>query len=251
MQWSWIIAAIFLPLFPLSGVFVKILGNISNARMRAAILLIWPQFALFFINSAEAAQNIPLWLQIWAAVTALLYAFRTLVLRDVTLWTGYIAVSCWSLAWLVLTEKSPQSLTLYLLGFSLPLSLMALLRGELEQRFEAAYSGLVTGLAVSLPKMAGLLVMAVLAITATPIFPGFFSLLGLIIGLTDTTPWLAVGVLLVWFLWAWSGMRLLQGLLTGESSERQLDDMNYATAGFYLFLMVCLGVFGLYSARGF
>ena len=66
---------------------------------------------------------------------------------------------------------------LYALGFSAPLVLLALLSAGLEKRFGAAYTDLYGGLAQSIPRFSGVLVVVILAAIATPLFPGFFILL--------------------------------------------------------------------------
>jgi len=248
MSIAWVIAALFLPLFPLSMGFVLLLNKIPSSTARALLLLVWPQASLLILHGADF--SVPGWLQAWAVSTALLYAFRALVLRDVGLWIAFMAVSCWSLGWLMFSPHNSLSVSLYLLGFSLPLALMAVLHGELLGRFESAYAGLITGLAATLPKLAGLLGVTVLAITATPVFPGFFSLLDLLLLQIEQSVWRAMLVTVVWFLWAWSGMRLLMGLLTGEGSDRIRHDLSYFNAAVYLLVLLALAVFGLFLARG-
>ena len=122
---------------------------------------------------------------------------------------------------------------------------MALLGAELERRFGAAYLGLYNGLAHSIPRFSGILVLVVLAIIATPLFPTFFAMLSLIIKTMPGAPLLATGVGIVWLLWSWAGARLLQGLIVGPQ-HNAVADLSLANMWLYIVVLAGLVIAGVY-----
>lgn len=99
------------------------------------------------------------------------------------------AVSSWSLLWIPWYQGVPvPMLHFYAFGFSMPLVLLAMLIAGLERRFGAAYAGLYGGLGCILPRLSGVLVFVVLAITATPVFPAFFAMLSIIVQALPVAP---------------------------------------------------------------
>jgi NADH:ubiquinone oxidoreductase subunit 4 (subunit M) len=101
--------------------------------------------------------------------------------------------------------------------FSLPLVLMVMLVSELEKRYESAYAGIVSGIAQAQPRLSGMLVMVTLAVIGSPVFPSYFSMLHNITGAIAAQPMLAAGTAVVWLMWSWSAIRLLQELLVGPA----------------------------------
>ncbi|MCB1736363.1 MAG: hypothetical protein H6981_00170 [Gammaproteobacteria bacterium] len=243
----YLLAALFLPLFPLSMAFNQLAARTRQPLVRAVLLLIWPQLGIGLI--ALAALPPPAWFRVWALVTAALYAYRAIALRDVGLWIGFIATSAWSLVWL--GGAVPAELALQALAFSAPLVLLSLLTGDLERHFGAAHTRLQLGLASVAPRYALALVMAILAAVATPVFPNFFTILATISspvagGDMGLSP-LVIGsvVALVWLLWSWSGIRLLQGIVVGVGRERAVADMSRARARAYAIGYLILAGAGL------
>ena len=91
----------------------------------------------------------------------------------------------------------------------------------IEKRCGAAYAGLSGGLATRFPRLSGLLVLTLLAAVATPPFPGFFAMLGLLQG-ASTEP----AILFIWLLWGWAAIRLMQGFLSGSNEPHAVDDVG-------------------------
>lgn len=239
-----ILAGLFLPLFPLSMVFNGLFNRV-NAKLRLALLLIWPQIGLAIAFSTGI--EIPGWIIGWALLTAILYGFRALVLRELNLWVGFIATSVWSILWLVFNTEGVtlSGLAFYALGFSIPLVLLVLLSGELEKRFGAAYTGLYNGLAETMPRLSWVIALVVLAIIATPLFPSFSALLAAMLNVAGASFMLALMLALAWFIWGWAGARLIQGLLIGEDGSAAVVDMSKGKAlayGGVLLVMVYFGV---------
>ena len=246
-EFDWLVIALFLPLFPFSAIFVLAYKKLPGIWLKSLMLLVWPQVGLLAMGTD---MSFPDWLPLWALLTSLLYAFRSLVLRDVNLWIGYIAVSCWALMWMVLPSHSLQQLQLTLLGFSLPFALMLLRGGELHQRFGAAYCGLHGGIVKMLPRLSTLFVFGVLAVIATPVFPGFFAMLIVLFEQVVVSPLNALLLIVIWFFWTWSGMRLIQQLVAGEPVQSQFEDVSSARAMGYGVFLLLLALLGIRAAGG-
>ncbi|MDZ7662286.1 hypothetical protein [Thiohalophilus sp.] len=243
---SYLLIGIFLPLFPLSVGFNFMLGRSRSALLRIVLLLLWPQIGLTLLQTLDSP--LPNWIVPLALFTAALYALRTLALRDVGQWSGFLATSAWALLWIAAQGDVPAlELHLFALGFSAPLVLLALLGAGLERRFGAAYTGLYGGLAESIPRFSTILVLVVLAIIATPLFPTFFIMLATLVQAVAVTPLVAVAVVLVWLLWSWAGARLLQGLIVGPAGDDEVIDLNRFTTGAYALALTLLMVSGLYG----
>ena len=240
-----IVVGLFLPLFPFSMAFNAVFERVKRPLLRSVLLLAWPQIGLLALTTHSA--SIPSWLLGWALLTSLLYAFRLLAMREIGRWTGFLATSAWALLWLpAYTGSHPSQLWSFAAGFSVPLIFLTLLAQSLERHFGAAYTGLYGGLARSMPRFAGVLVVSVLAATATPLFPAFFAMLHTLIA---SQPGPAVALATIWLIWSWAAARLLQGLIVGTAEPTPELDLGiratwgYATglAGLVLVGLILIG----------
>jgi len=244
-SYIWVFAALFLPLFPLSMVFNAVYQRISMPFLRFILLIIWPLPGIWILQKLSAP--LPEWLMYFALATALLYAFRAVAVKEVGMWNGFLATSAWSLCWIIfIASNGDEELSFHILAFSLPLALMSLLVGEIVHRYESAYAGIVSGLAQSQPRLSGVIIIVMMAAIASPLFPGFFSMLQIITSLVMTYPVLAAGLLLLWLIWSWSGIRLIQELLVGPALPIQYRDISRARAMAYGVLIVLLLFSGLF-----
>ena len=209
----WVIV-FFLPVFPATLLFSYLYRRLSDPRQRAAMIVLWPQLGVLLLWLFQP--QIPAWLG-WAALfSAAFYGFRALVLKGLDAWAGFMALSLLPLAWLLPSEAVGSVLGhVMMLLVTLPLAVLVLLAAEISDRYGAAYLGLTPGLLAEYPRLTGLLVTTLLAVLATPPFPAFFVMLGL---LTEVGVSVAVGLLLVWYLWGWSGVRVFQQLAMGEEA---------------------------------
>lgn len=242
----YIVAGLFLPLFPLSMVFNGLYSKLSHPVARALLLLVWPQLGLWLLLTANGAP--PPWFLFWALSTALLYSLRALALRELGLWTCFIATSAWALLWIPLqgTHTATQ-MQLHGLGFSAPMALLALLGAGLERRFGAAYAGLCGGLAQTIPRFAAVLVIVILAVIATPLFPAFATMLSTIVVAAPMAPLITLGVAAVWLLWSWAGARMLQGLIVGPRGNCEGSDLSLSATWGYAAVLALLLLGGLYG----
>lgn len=240
-----LVVGIFLPLFPMSMVFNAILDGIKHGWLRALLFIAWPLCGLFIVLNSEL--NMPDWLLPLVLFTSVLYALRMLSLREVNQWNGFLATSLWSLIWLPVMQDIPAGLLYsYAISMSVPLVLLVLLSAGLEQRYGVAYTGLYGGLARTIPRFAGVLVIVVVAAIATPLFPTFFIMLDMVVKTISVSPYAAMVLLLIWLLWSWAGARLIQGLIVGRASNEKIADLDSTAIGFYSTVLLALIVAGIY-----
>lgn len=242
---SWIVAALFLPLFPLGMVFNALFQRIRIVWLRVALLLAWPLPGVWILQTVTPV--IPDWIVYWALFSAALYGFRAVVVKEVGVWTGFLATSAWALSWIALEfGVTLHELVLHAFAFSLPLSLLVILVAEVEKRYESSYAGIISGLAQAQPRLSGLFVVAMLAVIGSPLFPAFFTMLDTVTHTFTALPAIAVGVVMVWLLWSWSGVRLLQELLVGSGSQVRHADISQGVTTIYGSSLVMLVIAGLY-----
>lgn len=245
---SLLLAAFFLPLFPMSIVFNFVFQRASSAWIRVPVLLVWPLPGLWLLESDSS--QIGDTLVLWALLTSILYSFRTVVVKELSVWTGFIATSAWSLLWTaVYLGARFDDLMMHAFAFSLPLALLAILVARLERQYESAYAGVVTGLAQEQPRMTGLFVVVMLAVIGSPLFPSFFSLLSNINNVVMVMPSIAFAIVLVWLLWSWSGIRLLQELVVGDPAVIQYEDISQSMAMLFILSFFLLVAGGLYMSE--
>ncbi len=238
--------AVFLPLFPFSVVFNALFEHFSHPLWRSAMLLGWPLIGIYLLP--VDMQSLPDWITIWASVTTILYGFRLIAIRDMGLWIGFLATSAWCLLWISIhAGMSINWLYWSALGFSVPLIMLVMIAAHIETWFGAAYTGLYGGLAVTMPRLSGVLVFAMLAATATPVFPSFFIMLRNIVG---STPGIVAVMLAVWLLWTWAGAHLIQGLVVGSGAGEQVQDISKGLTWLYVLLIVVLLLLGFYIMGG-
>ncbi|EXJ15178.1 hypothetical protein [Imhoffiella purpurea] len=242
-----LMVGLFLPLFPFSMVFNRLFARLDAPGPRIGLLLLWPQIGILALTAL--GEPPPAWILWWAVATAALYALRALSVRDLGIWTGFMATSAWSLLWPAAALATPRPdlavLIIQGLGLSLPLMLLAWLTAWLEDTFGAAYAGVCGGLGAALPRLSLLLTLAILAAVATPAVPGFFTLLSTSLQALTVMPGLALPILTVWLLWAWGGARILGGFIPGPACETQGPDLNgahFRRLGLALVVLVAIGM---------
>lgn len=260
-----LLIGLFLPLFPLSMVFnllmEKMPGGMAGSIPRSALLLLWPQIGVLLLGQTDLAslawsedeqnQGLVTTLSALSIGTALLYAFRSLSMRELEVWIGYVATASWGLLWIVVFAGLPlEQLQLFALGFSVPLVMLNMLAGGLVARYGAAYIGLYQGLALSIPRFAGVFVAVLLTVMATPLAPGFFIFVFLVMALTPDHLTLSVVLFLVWLLLNWAGIRIIQGLMVGNESPDPPEDLSMSATWAYSLGLALVVLAGLYLLGG-
>jgi NADH:ubiquinone oxidoreductase subunit 4 (subunit M) len=243
---AYLVAAVFLPLFPASMLFNRVFAVIGNTWLRMGLLVVWPQLGLLAL--AASGETPPVWLVNWAVLTACLYAFRALALRDLGLWTAHMATSAWALIWAVaMFGGDTTARVLQAVAFSVPFVLLTWLASRIKAACGAAYAGTCGGLAQTLPRLSTMLVLTLLAAIGTPLFPAFFSLLATVTRALTVAPGIALLILLAWLLWAWAGARMTHGMVVGPGSAEAGPDLGIAAALAPGILLVGLAVAGVTS----
>lgn len=235
---SLLLVAVFLPVFPLSIVFNALFSRLRNPLARALLLLGWPMPGIFLYQ--WLAPQVPQWVVPLVLLSAALYAFRLLAMREVGTWTGYLATSIWACLWLPLLQGDSNT-AWYSIWFGVPLGVLALLVGGLERRYGAAYTDLYGGLAQTIPRFSGVFVVTVLAVVATPLFPAFLGMLHIVVA---AQPGVAITLVLLWAFWSWAGMRLLQGMIVGDPSEEAIEELSLPITWGFAALMLLLTLAG-------
>ena len=234
-----LVAALFLPLFPLSMLLNGLLSRLKSPLARFLITLLWPQIGIFLLHAAK--QPVPEGFVTWSLASSGFYALRLLTVRDLGLWAGFLASSAVALVWI--SSESDRHLLAFWL--SLPSALLFLLSGAIEKRCGAAYAGLSGGLATRFPRLSGLLILTLLAAVATPPFPGFFEMLGLLQGAN-----IAPAILFIWLLWGWAGIKLAQGFQSGSDESGPVNDIGKGATLMFACLLGTVVVASLYLKGG-
>jgi len=216
-----ILVALFLPLFPLSVLQNLVLARLHAPAGRAVLILLWPQLGVTLLQVLQP--EVPAWVVAWALLSAAFYALRLLTVRDLALWSGFLASSALALTWILAARSVDEpALRMFVFWLSLPPAMLVLLTGPLVRRLGAAYAGLFAGLAEGQPRLAVVLTAVTLSTVATPPFPGFFAMLDLLRGLGIEA---ALAVLGIWLVWGWAASRIVQGFVTGYGREVSATDL--------------------------
>lgn len=236
-----LLALILLPLFPLSMLFNAGL-QVLPVWLRVPVLLAFPAAGAWLLNqAAPPPEQYILPLQLLAAFTALLYAWRLLSVQEVFIWARLQATSVWPLVWLAwLHGLHGKTLLFVALAMTIPAAVLMILGSGLSSRFGGAYLGLRGRIGPAFPRLTLAWVVTLLAALAAPPFPGFFAMLAV---LQQIPVGLAAVVLAVWLLWSWAAALLWQHGLFGREWPRPAGtvDLSYG-AGLGLMLTAVAAV---------
>lgn len=211
-----LLAAMSLTLFPVSLAIAALLDRLSGP-WRAAMLALWPLPGALALAGLDSRP--PDWLIALAMLSALFHAWRGLGAADAREWLSLVALSAWPMLWA--GAQPPDMAVAQALALGLPLAAASLVVDAIERHFGAAHAALDLRLAHEAPRLAGLFFVAVLAATAMPLSPSFFAVLSLVAGQGGGNALTSLALLGVWFLWSWSGARLVHGLVPGASRRVQ------------------------------
>lgn len=224
----WVLTAIFVPLFPLSWISNRLLAILPAGSAQGFAVLVLPQLGIELLHRIPPVLFYPALVRhgimVMATVSALLYAVRALSARELGVWTRLVLCSGLATVWLGWSVGAPVAvLRLMALGWGLPAAVALYLTGILVRRAGGAYVGLHGGLVAVMPRMTASLVLAVLALTVTPVFPAFFMLWK---GFGSVpVAWVPFWLPLI-FLWGWAAGRLFQDLLFGDYRGEPVADIG-------------------------
>jgi hypothetical protein len=229
-----LLASILLPLFPLSLLFNAGLQALPIWMRVPALLALPAAGALLLGQTTVPPAPLATALQIVAAFTALLYAWRLLTVQEVFIWARLQATSAWPLVWLAwLHGMSGVALVLVALAVTIPAAVLTILGFSLSRRLGGAYIGLRGRIGPVFPRLTGAWVGALLAALAAPPFPGFFAMLAV---LQQIPAGLVAVVLAVWLLWSWAAAVLWQHGLFGDEWPRAAGTVDLSRSGAALWL---------------
>lgn len=228
MEWlELVLVGMLLPVFPASVVFNAVIRWTPTGWGKAAAMILLPEVGVALLPSISSAR-VPLvhsrgWI-VLVAFSALLYAFRAISVREISIWARLMATSGLGLVWIFeATHRGRDVMAVAVLAWSVPAALLLVLAGLLTERSGGAYLGLQGGLARVVPRISSLATLSALALVATPLFPSFFALLHVIGVLRLFWLWPLLLVLLVW---GWSLGGFLQQLLFGSYSGERFPDLG-------------------------
>ncbi|WP_291511689.1 hypothetical protein [Acidithiobacillus sp.] len=247
-----VFAAFLVPLFPLSWVFNRLLDSLPMTTARALAVLALPQLGLLLLQYGVAPWALTdpqrRALVALAIFTALFYAFRALSARDLFIWTRLNLSAGLAVIWIAWAMGTAiPVLQILALTWSVPAALLTLLSGALAARLGGSYLGLMGNLVEPLPRLTASIVLTVLALLATPVFPSFFVLFGTAMQLPLS--WI-LPLLLLLPLWGWSCGRLFQDLLFGAYRGEAVEDLSLLSSLMVFLVLSGLLVLGLYGSGG-
>lgn len=228
MEWVKLaVASVLLPVFPSSLVFNILISRAPTSWGKAAAVVLLPAVGVWLVTSVPSAR-LPLvhsggWI-VLVLFSAVLYAFRAISVREISIWARLMATSGLSLLWILdVARRGEHTMAVAVLAWSVPAALLLVLAGLLAKRTGGAYLGLQGGLASVAPRMSSLLTLSALALVATPLFPSFFALLQVLGQLKLSWLWPLLALLLIW---GWSLGNFLQQLLFGPYRGERFSDLG-------------------------
>lgn len=237
-----VIATMLLALFPFSMVFLALYDRLSGS-VRSVLLLLWPLPGALALAASET--EAPVWLVAWAMLSAVLHAWRGLGACDAREWLGLTAASAWPL--LFAGGALDSRAAVVAIGFGLPLLAANIVLDAVERRYGAAHAALDLRLASEAPRLAGLFVVTVLAAAALPVSPSFFAMFSLFGGREGDPVLTPLALLGVWFLWSWSGARLIHVIVPGARRRTAGDlDLTAARMSMAVAALALMGIAGLF-----
>ncbi|WP_457600246.1 hypothetical protein [Hydrogenivirga sp.] len=221
-----LILALLFPTFPLSLPVSFTLQRFG--KLRSFLIMLLPILG-FFLYSYLGKPAFPQW-ALWIGMgSSLLYAFRALSVKSLKRWLVYHYVSVFSLMWIFLSRAEVN--LVFVAGTALVFLSLSLLTGVLESIFGTTNPSFLRGLGAASPVLSFILVVSVLLSVALPTSSLFFSLLASSL-LLKIPEFLLLAC--IWFLWGWSGLRLISSLITGSPRP----DLSYEGVDAKTFLLL-------------
>ena len=234
-----LVAGLFLPLYPLSILPNALLqGQVDGVThpsskwrrgpvFKSLLVMLFPAIGVgcVLLGSAGLAPQegrLPAVFGLWGGFTSVLYAFRLLTAKDGVIWISHLFSSALALIWVGIAYGVDPVLPA--IGLSVSLIPLIIMLEQLTARFGIARSGLYPGLCFSMPLFAHLFIPAVLAAIAVPFSPSFFAVAALAFGgVAADEVAVLLPICLSWLLWTWAGVNLLTGIVWGVPR----DDLSY------------------------
>jgi NADH:ubiquinone oxidoreductase subunit 4 (subunit M) len=261
---SFLLAGLFLPLYPLSivaNLFLKrqspLEGSdpLAGPAVKALAIVLMPLAGVALVTlglslAGDSAVRLTAGFAVWGGLSSVLYAFRLLSARDGKIWIAQLYCSALALVWIAIPQGLPPLLPA--VGLALSLLPLTVLLSYLTKRFGIARVGLYPGLSSRMPVFSALFVAAVLVAVAVPFSPGFFAIADLAFGGVSANELVTlVPISLSWLLWTWAGVNLMTGIVFGTPrDDLAYVDLDRRAAVLHGAGMLLLSLFGIFLVEG-
>jgi hypothetical protein len=160
---SFLLAGLFLPLYPLSivaNLFLKrqspLEGSdpLAGPAVKALAIVLMPLAGVALVTlglslAGDSAVRLTAGFAVWGGLSSVLYAFRLLSARDGKIWIAQLYCSALALVWIAIPQGLPPLLPA--VGLALSLLPLTVLLSYLTKRFGIARVGLYPGLSSRMP----------------------------------------------------------------------------------------------------
>ena len=229
-----LLMGVLFPTFPLSLPASFLLQRFRKLR---GLLFIALPIAGFILYAGAGKPLLPGWALALGLFSSALYALKSLSAGSLSRWTVYHYVSVFSLIWVFLSRAEIN--LVFVVGMVLPFTALNLVLNSLESVFGSTHRSVLRGVGSASPILGLFTALSMLTSIAMPTAPVFFKAVTASLLLS---PYEFVALAVIWFLWGWSGVRLLAQVITGEPKENLLyEDVDRRTA----LLMAALSVASL------
>jgi hypothetical protein len=227
------LAALFLlPIFPFS-----IATNFFLAKLKGKTLLV-TLLVMFFIGtfllSMSDNQIVVKYISIFALLGSILYAFRML---SVSTAYSYLIFYYTVLSGFVWFWKFIEGDMLHFtIVMTLPLCVFGLLIAFLDSQYGCVHYKMFRGLGKHLPRFSILLILTIPFLIMTPYISGFDVF---IVNISKFNIYYLCGILLIWILMTWSGVRLIEKFIYGKATRNlRYKDVSVLQSVFLIALLL-------------
>lgn len=248
MDLLFLIPALFLlPIFPFTLVSLKFIDRKPFSKMAPLLFAAYAVGTLLLLFSEMGRGSG--WLELWASLSALFYAFRLLSVRNLHRFMlyYYALLSAWAWLW----HAAARGMELFLFIHWPIWGALLLLCVALYRRYPVIHRQSINALGSHMPAFSVLFILVLLIPSFTPIFLG----IELFVKSPDALSVMIVLIeLLAMLLMAWSLIRLFEWLIYGESAKRrrysQLTLAEALPPAFLLGLSLAVVAFYLVAGGG-
>ncbi len=202
-----------LPIFPFSMgtnfLLSKLRGNFFLIALMAIFML--GTFLLELLSSKDLIFYIP----ILGLFSAILYAIRILSASTAYVYSIYYYTILSGFAWL--WKSIGGDMTQFLVVMILPVLVLGILVIFLDNNHGNVHYKMLRGLGKEMPRFSIMLIITILLLIMTPYFSGFNLFL---FNVSDFSIFYLVGMIIVWILLTWSGIRFIEKFIYGVAIRK-------------------------------
>ncbi len=236
-----VLSALFIPLFPLHGLYKVAL---TRAPRPLSILLpvLLPVIGLFLMRAGIPAEFLPT-VAVLAAFGAFWGSVKALMQVRVLHLLSYAGLALYSVLWWHLAHEG--KLTLHALSYAWPVTLviggLVLAWDRLRVRYGDLDLNQIGGLFKPMPRFALCLGLLIMAGAGLPPFALCFSYLGILFSPSTGMSFGLLAIIAAWFAASWYLFKLMQRLLFGEHRrDIRYDDLRPVEIAAFMLVVVLL-----------